>query len=432
MDIIGGLSGAALGYITGNVRGARLGYTYGKQAGKSFRNKMAPLSTKRKATSVSKVTKRRKVEKKKSKYNLKKVAAALTAAGKKIKKVKSNRRRSKRAASKVAAIVQKTLDKNVTINTYRKNYFMDQKVAYDRSDMQLFIVGGRRQNDNTAPYTLKALQFTPLSVEKIADACAVLWNGKAANMDASVETGNFPLSKTTVHLVYGSYTLRLKNFSPTALDIEVIEVTNKDTYNSDNFFANAAFELPQNNLVAVNYNTPPLFIDTAGDNQWALTKGLKFTDLTGMSDSYSWKVIKRKRLLHGAEMKLKYQLADRKIDLSEFSHGGGLMADYCRGDKQIIFKVTPVIHGIFKDVDVTVPMCGSFQTIDAVNRGLVFHCSEVFKIAQPSNTADANEGHKIVMLSDEPIIATYGYTNGAAVTVNEPREVAATFPTAVL
>lgn len=438
MDIVGAISGATLGYITGGFRGARLGYKYGKEAGKSYRNKnqMAPISTKRKAVSTAGT--KRKVSKKRKMTTSRKIKAARSVSGwkvpKRITKKKSFKKtRETKNKKTVAAIVQRTLDKNTTINVYRKNYCMDQKVEYNRPDLQLYIVGGRRNDANTAPFTEKALQFTPISVEKILDAASILWNGKTVSIDSSIETGNFDLSKTSVHVQYASWKLELRNFSPVALDIEVIEVTNKDTYNSDNFFKNMQLEVGQNNIVAYNYNTPGLFVDSASDNQWAITKGLKFTDVTGLEDSYKWKVVKRKRLLHGAGMKIKYTINDKKVDLSQYVHGSGLLADYCRGDKQLLLKVTPVLHAMYNDAAeaALLPLNATFQTLNSVFNGLIMHCSEVFKIAQPSNTTDANEGHRTILFSSEPITAQYPAAVGAFPRViNEPREVSAAQATA--
>lgn len=428
MEIVGGLSGAALGFIGGNLRGARLGYQYGKSAGKKF-SKMAPVSKKRKAEATVSKAKKMKTGK---------LVAALKKELKKPKraplkrKLKAKVKVSRAAAKKIGSIVQKTLDKNTTINTYRKNYTMDQKVHFDRPDIDFYLIGGRRSDSNSGAYTEKALSFTPLSVERIVDAASVLWNGKAATINSAFEIGNLAYDKTTLHVVYASAKYKLINHSAVPLDVEVIEVTNKDTREARSFFQTAAEQLSSNNIVAVNNNSPTLFINTASDNSFATSRGLEFTDLSALSDFYSWKVVKRRHLQHGASISFGYKISDRKIDVSEFSHGTGgtLLADYCRGDRQIIIKVTPRLHGMFRTTGGTFPFTSTYETNNWWTVGLAMSCKEVYKIAQPGNVTDANEGSKTVIFSDEPIRATIGLPDMGVTVCNQPKETAFSTPSA--
>lgn len=327
------------------------------------------------------------------------------------KRVKrSSYRKGKRGAAKgalrkkIKGVVNSTLAKLKNVSTFRKNALLDQKLDFNDKDIDYYIVGARFGNANNTPFTLKACKFTPLSVERIADAASVLFNGKTASYDATVETGNFTPVKTKINVVYASYSMTMRNVTNMPFYLEVLEVTNKDNQAEDEFFAEAEDLLSDNNISA---GPNPVHITTTSpsDNIYATTKNLKFTDLQELKGKYSIRKIASKYIPIGGIWKHTWSMKNKQIDLRKFNQSDTLLYDYCQGDKQIILKCTPRLHYVYKAGE---HGCATLATYNDVSVGLAFEIDEVFKIAQPENTSDANEGVKTVIWNENRITPSIG------------------------
>lgn len=323
------------------------------------------------------------------------------------KALKGTKKQKTQFTKVVKEIAREAVRQDSVVGTYRKSYVMDQKVSFDRDNIAYYIVGGRRANDNTAPYTQKALKFTPLSKERILDATSVLFNNKALSIDATLETGNFDPRKLQVKVVYAGAHYKMRNLCNIGLDIEVYEVTNKNTQDSDEFFANMQIEVVNNNIKAGGLADTGAFVDTStpSDNIWVTNWNLKFGDVKELKDEYSIRVLKKSYVPSGGIFSFAANMKDTSIDFRPYVGPGNLTSDYCKGDVQYLLKVTPRLHAVGKT---GLQMGASYQTFDYEDTGLVFQVDELYKIAQPEITEDQYEGEKTVLFNDIPISETEG------------------------
>lgn len=416
MEAIGCVSGAALGFILGDIPGAVYGCSLGAAAARARRSaitddepektlpKMPVISRKRKAVEVKKG---RRVGKKAG--SRKAGAAKARVKGLKPPKEKTSRKRkasvqltgstkrTKRAATNfVESVVQRVLNANEVVGTYRKTYMMDQAPFNTGDNSQVYLTGGQRGGLNAGAYTQKALRFTPCSVEKIADAAAVLWNAKVRNIDYSVEADNFTTGDHQIKVEYAAYHLGVRNVTNVAFHVSVYEITNKQNEASDSFFDVMNGLLSDNSI----FPTPTIGVGTV--NQTGITPTtLKFSDVKEIPARYGVKKIRSAWMRPGDMMHIDYVIKDRIYDLREYAQSDTLLFDYCKGDRQLIFKCVPREHGVYNDTNAWTATLG---VPSATYSGLAFLCQEVYKIATvPTDlTAGVTEGNKVMIFEDIP------------------------------
>lgn len=332
--------------------------------------------------------------------------AKVSAKSKKRKRLPKKGKRSKTAfRKKVKAIIHNETEKQQNVSTYRKNALLDQKLEYNAPNIDYYVVGARFGNGNSAPFTPKACKFTPLSVERIADAAAVLYNGKLATYDATIETGNFDVVSTKINVVYAHYKLKMRNVTNIPIDVEVIEVTNKVNSDADEFFAFASSIKTYNSLFA---NTSDGFvrIETASpttDNIWAVSRNLKFGDIKELGQHYSFKKLgTTRRILPAQEWSHTWKIKNKVFDLRKANQNSSFLADYAKGDKQILLKITPAMHVVYS-TSVAQPGIATYKTVNEDYALLAFEVDEVFKIVQPENCDDPYEGERTVILNEQRI-----------------------------
>lgn len=425
MEAIGCVSGAALGFILGDIPGAVYGCSLGAAAARARRSaitedepektlpKMPAISKTRKANEVHsrnkywKRTGRMKASAVKNKMKRRAKASRASIAKKKAGKPafklagSSATKKTKKAATNfVESVVQRVLNANEVIGTYRKTYTMDQAPFNVTTGYQQYIVGGQRSGANAGDYTQKALRFTPCSIEKIADAAACLWNAKIRNIDYSVEADNFTTGDHQIKCEYAAYHLGVRNVTNVAFHVTVYEVTNKVNESGKSFFEVFSDLLADNNL------EPTPTVNGGLVNQYGVTpQTLKFTDAREIPARYSIKRIRSAWMRPGDMMHIDYVIKDKLIDLREFAQSDTLLFDYCKGDRQLIFKCVPREHGVYSS---TTAFTGTLGVPSATYSGLSFLCREVYKISTvPTDlAAGVTNGEKVMIFEDIPNVVT--------------------------
>jgi len=301
-------------------------------------------------------------------------------------------------------MVNNMIHAHESVSTYRKTYLMDAKPYLTDANMQLIIIGGSiRGLVPGAPYTLKALSFTPCATDKIADAAAILYNGKTAALNYELEAGNFDIKKTVIDLIYASSKYSLRNNTDCDYIFDIYEVRNSVNQATFSFMQRLSQELNNSNITGV----PALFATTNNDNEYSVTDGMKLTDNLIMQKEYSIKKLATKYVGVGKMLYFGRVRKQEQIKLGKYWQQGSsnLMYDYPKGDVQIVIRARPLIHSSVKvsvypattnmiSIDTSKPVCFNIKV------------EEVYKIAQPANTPDAQEGTKVVVFNDQPVDGT--------------------------
>lgn len=255
MEYVGGISGAALGYIHNNVAGALQGYQVGAQLGRNYvkkfpkRKEMAPA--KRRASDIGLLTpasiRRRTLLSRRgsdvsmasssrrssiSKASIKAGpripanrrlnyvsgigAGAVTVTGnKKVVNRKKNVKVSKKLREKIKKVI-----------TGSKIIGMTQEISY--GIIKLLGTEDNKQivqdiTTGNGPPTASQNPF--FSNIKYLDAVSVLWNEKVqAEMKGLTDAGNFPAAKTKGKVLNCSVVYRFKNNTQRRVKLKLIEV----------------------------------------------------------------------------------------------------------------------------------------------------------------------------------------------------------------
>lgn len=301
---------------------------------------------------------------------------------------------------KIKTVVKSTLNSLKNVSTYRKHALLDQKIHFNDKDLDYYIVGARYGDANNAPFSLKACKFTPNSMERLADAAAVLFNAKLMNYDPTIETDNFNPTTTKFHVPYASYRMHLRNNTNIGFLMEMIEVTNKVNEDSAEFFQTVSDLKDLNSIVSF---PTALNVSTASDNIYSVTKNLKFSDIKELSQRYSINKIASKFMNPGETFTKTWTTKNQIVDLKKGAQTTALISDYVKGDKQIILKITPRL-GVVRRDGVDIHGITSYGTPDSNYAMLGVEIEEIYKIAQPDNTADANEGVKTKILNYSHVV----------------------------
>lgn len=389
--LVGGVAGAALGYIVGGSRGARVGYRLGTNAGKSSPNNMVVVRGR---------TIDRNVRRRTSTGGDRSGSRPVTSRGSGGRRVRPTHRRkrtgvkARRARKAIKQIVKDTLQCTENVGTYTKVYTGeiepictadDQKVAYSATRVQ----------GNIPPHSVIALQFLPHTSKKILDAASVVYNSKPKSIDYTT-VGDFAAKGFKLDVIYASYSLEVWNYTDMAYEIDMIEVTNKSSSNANVLSIGKELHEAMDWVNVVPYWNP------AAGNQFDIQHGLKFGSVTGLEKKYMLK--HDKKIVYPGHKHTYFSKMSGCIDFNKnlLGVGGGTatLATYVRGEKQVVIAYRPVLH---LQGDGTGNYVSSMEAgFGASNRGFLTKVVEKYKFVEPDETPVANSGEKHELLTDIP------------------------------
>lgn len=273
------------------------------------------------------------------------------------------------------------------IGHYTKSYGMEINPSITSDSYERVAVGGSRLLGNTAPYTAFACAFLPLNYKKILDAASVMFTAKPAAFNFEDTTTTLDAKVLKLDVAYCSYALTLTNFTQRTYTIDLYEITNKvssqtnyiDTATS--VAASQKWKGPADIIL-----TTPTIAKT--NNLYEVPMNLEFSMYEGLEHKYS--SYKHTKVVRPGE-KLNYfvSMGQQCIDFQKHNEiGGANLASYAKGQTQVFFRFTP--HPI-----VAYNLTEAATTHIANNTSnYVFSVDvkEVYKILQPATVEEANEG----------------------------------------
>lgn len=123
------------------------------------------------------------------KYGKKRVKRAAGYGG--TAKKKRARKASVKSNSRIAKVVKKVLAKQDNHGVYYKNWCAINSMPFNTPAYQTVLGAGTRDDSNVTPFTGTALQYTFFSRLKLLDALSVLYNAKADAINYELTNNNF-------------------------------------------------------------------------------------------------------------------------------------------------------------------------------------------------------------------------------------------------
>lgn len=393
-DLIRDASAATLGFMHGNVEGAA---KWVKRA-REFDAYMNPQQFKRRKTikegsGIKKVTimppiphrytRRGRLAKKKRPTSRMQQRKRST--------YTKRKRMSTKLRKQVKAIAQNVVNCSENYALYEKNYGGNFDVANTGNNQ--YVTASLSDND-VQNYPGKGLHmFTP---RKFLDAASILFNGKAMGQNHEVTTNNFDVKDLKIDVLYASYKLTLKNITDIPFEVELYEFESKRNTFTDvsqyvaNAIAKTEWVTTTPTLGAYGIK-PTMFPSVKGSYH---VKRNKFVLLPTQTKTffYKWKgclEMKKYLELQGSDYELSYMSPKVGRELMMICHPH-LSLGYNAG-------TTTVGH----------------QCFNVKGKSIVAEVNEVFKILQPDDTLDANEGQKRALFNNFETVPEQGQVANA-------------------
>jgi hypothetical protein len=308
----------------------------------------------------------------------------------------------RRARENIKSVVKNVLACQENVGVYTKVYSGDFGSSNTGANTCLLFNGSKRENGNTSPHTTFTMQFTPNSVKRILDAASILYNGKSKSVDIDA-AGNFGYQGLKVEVIHSSYKLELWNYTDLDYDVEIHEFTAKRDSLIDVASSMESLIRGENWVGGV-----PAWTNAAP--QFTTEVGFEMGQVKAIAQKYKHKVVKKQRVNVG-EMISYYDSYKGCVDFSKHvvQQSGATapnLASYAKGHKEIVIRLTPVLHA--QRIKVTasgniIKSLASYGTSpDNAAVGWFTVAKEVYKMFQPDETPDAQEGDKRAYLNDVP------------------------------
>ena len=355
-EAIASSSGAALGYIAGGLPGSYIGY---KGAKNLYQKKMA-------------ITKK--------KYRI-----APYKGKKPMKRTKKRKRGlTRKTSKKIKSIVKRQLECDFNKSVFERNYHFQRDMQVNPGK-QRYIYNGN-PNPTGPSFGQSAFGNFNLRIlcpDKLLDAASVLYNGKDSTAGAGATTNNFDPEKTSANFHYASATYTMTNITDIEFEVRMFEFENRLTQNND-----ATLE----------------FIDALTKTAWVGTQPT-VTDFGTYPTQFStfkekFKTTKQQKfVLKPGQKKTFFYKFSGCVDFKKYMVDNVSVYPSCRGFKEINFICVPT-ETLNYNVDPTDPTGATGVTypnrtapIQSPARCFAFEVNEVYKVQQPDETNDANEGN---------------------------------------
>lgn len=399
-NIIGATSAATLGYITGGIRGAKKGllsFNALKRKRKDVesypKKKMPPIPR-------SRATKKKRYLGLSFRKSLKK--KPFTKKRKRVTKAKISRKRSKA----IKGIVKRVIECDFNHSTYQKSYGQivnptgASNVSSGLPVTHSVHTNGVRNDVNGAtgtPTSTFNLSFTPFNIYRLLDAASVLYNGKTPSMLIDSLTNSFEPKGLTVNFQYCSYKIHLRNVTTAPIEIEIQELSRKVGSN------NTAYEIWQEAAKSVVWK------GTAANALTYNTRPQQYEKFNHMM-----KTIKCDKIvmLPGASKTLFYKFEKTCVDFNKYLDAADppVLYKYPKGiGRELMIISNPMPTVTYDNISTpTLGYCGIGASLSK-RYGLVVVVDEFYKIQQPDETIDTNEGNFRAVFNDfeSPVECVY-------------------------
>lgn len=372
METVGGISGGVLGYIGGNIPGAAAGYFLGRRAGKSYQKMLSRKRKSHRTGSTPYVRQSKRIRRSRSLRTTKR------------KRTKITRKNSK----KIKSIVKRVIECDYNYGIYDKRWvcLMKQTATLNGDSQTVTTVGGRTDGSaNPQPIQLPAYQFCAFTPKKFLDAASILYSGKAVNLDwTQPQIGGLPFTNLKLNVHYASVVFEVKNVTRNKQHYEIFECT------------------PRQNLVGID--CVRVFEDSVNSETWVggvpgVTRlGMRPTQFEKFKTKYSVKSMNK--VLNPGEKFTMVRTWKGCIDYNKLLtlDATPTLCDFARGmTKEFMFVVKPEVKiGNSIDAAANIKKVGFYDLSTGLStyEGTTVNVSEYYKIQQPDETADTQEGMK--------------------------------------
>jgi len=294
-------------------------------------------------------------------------------------------------AKRVRAVVSRTVPHGI----YRKVEYgelcmPDVLPATAFSNKAIF--GTKKKNAYTGTHTETFGKMVFFNYLKLMDAASVCYNGKSTATAWNVVTGNFPVNLET-RFQYASASLEMKNMTTEPFDVTVHECTAKKNTNSTPL---TAFNEVLSDTVGSN-PTLTLYNDA---NNMRVESAVKFPSDYKPAD-WSFKSKKYIQVMPGQTISWSMVKKDFNVDFNKLIDPGLGLVMYSKGSVQVLFEFTPRVATYSKS-SATTNLAVNSGAVSGQNIDVTFAITqkEFYKLDQPGQTADANEGNKVYLYTD--------------------------------
>lgn len=362
-------SAATLGYISGGSKGAiKAVKLLPKVTQKESR--MAPVSKKRKREGPS----------------YKRIGWTRNVLRRK-KQKKRYTKKSRKDTKKIKNIVKRQLECDFNKGVFERNILMNYPTKSVIAGQQDIITYGLVDSPTGYGSLTNNLRLTGLCPYKFIDAASVLYNGKSSTLGPGSAVGNFDPDKTSVNVIYSSQKLTITNLSDYTYDVHMLEA--KARQNNDD----------ANMVIA--------WSDAIANTQWKggitptqIYQGMFPTQLSRWGEK--WSVVQQKKFqMKPGDKRSFFQKWSGCVDFVKYANGTAVSRTN-RGFSQYMFVYTPIVTNNHKP-GATYENAVNRITGDESDQVFAIEINEVYKIQQPDETLDANEGNFRAIHNHHPV-----------------------------
>lgn len=305
------------------------------------------------------------------------------------------KRKRSTGGAKFAKRVRAVISKTVPHGTYRKVEYgelcmpdvLPSTVYSNRA-----IFGTKKKVAYSGLYTETFGKMVFFNYLKLMDAASVCYNGKSTATGWPTVTNNFNANLET-RFLYASASLEMKNMTTEPFDVTVHECTCRKNTNTTPV---SAF----NEVVADTAGSNPSLTLYNASNNMRVESGVKFPSDYKPAD-WSFKSKKYIQVMPGQVITWNMVKKDFNVDFNKLIDPALGVTVYTKGSVQVLFEFTPRVATFSKSAATTnlAVNSGGIRSQD-VDVTFAITQKEFYKLDQPGNTVDANEGNKVYIYTD--------------------------------
>lgn len=405
---VGTAAGGTLGFIEGNIPGLAAGGALGYELGKKGYGKKFHRWVGRSGDAVLRAISGEKPTRRVGSFLPKEMPKTLKRTGgnwhktgtvkrkktgrkykKKSNVIKASKKLNRRVNKKIKKVVKSVLECDFNTGIYTKAWTAMYSLGTNNPDTQMVVNSLHRNDGNAGVYTGDAMELSPFRADKMLDAASVMYNGKAKAINYELGTNNFPQPKALkLNVIYASFTVDMVNNSGSVYDIDLYQSKPKE--DQDDSFQTVWTQNIQNvNWVGgiplvTTMNQVPGMVDAVG-RKWS-------------SDVKSFR-------LYPGQTKRFYAKFSGCVDFEKHYRAGTLQR-FVRGMTQCWTIVGKVGLNNMSNASAGDATRAQHTGSATKQNALSFEISEVFKVQEPDDTTDTNQGSKRVFFVDYPVVAS--------------------------
>lgn len=310
-------------------------------------------------------------------------------------KRRTYKRKRKSGGREFAKRVRAVISKTVPQGTYRKVEFgelcMPDVLAHTAYSNKAFF-GTKKKVAYTGLHTETFGKMVFFNYLKLMDAASVCYNGKSTATGWPTTTQNFDVNLET-RFLYASASLEMKNMTSEPFDVTVHECTAKKNTNTTPL---SAF----NEVKADTAGSNPSLTLYDSSNNMRVERAVKFPSDYKPSD-WTFKSKKYIQVMPGQVISWTMSKKDFNVDFNKLIDPALGIVMYSKGAVQVLFEFTPRV-ATFSKTTATANLAVQSGGISSQPIDVTFAVTqkEFYKLDQPGNTLDANEGNKVYLYAD--------------------------------